>query len=123
MERVAALHAALLPEASAPGPDSACWLVWDGGRAVGYAAASYLASEQGIYLTQAGVLSCARGHGLQQRLIAAREKWGRKIGATISLTYTWDNPPSANNLIRQGYLMYDPANPWAGTVQYWYKKL
>ena len=49
-------------------------------------------------------------------------KW---YGATKMISYTSaDNHASANNLIRSGYLLYEPENAWAGPeFLYWYKPL
>lgn len=58
------------------------------------------------YLALAGVLPAHRGHGLQLRLIKARLAHARRLGMVACVTETTDNPPSANNLIRAGMMIY-----------------
>ena len=65
------------------------------------------------YLKRAGVLKAYRGQGLQRKLITVRERKARKLGLTLMLTDTTDNPPSANSLIRAGYKIFEPAYRWA----------
>ena len=76
------------------------------------------------YLYRVGVLPQHRGRGLQQRLIAVREAHARKLGWTHTITDTTENTPSANSLIRRGYVLYEPAKPWGfPTALYWKKVL
>lgn len=76
------------------------------------------------YLCRAGVVPRARGVGLQARLILAREKTARALGMRRAITDTNDNPASANSLIRRGFRMYSPAQPWAAAgACYWRKRL
>jgi GNAT superfamily N-acetyltransferase len=76
------------------------------------------------YLYRVGVLEEHRGKGLQQRLIAVREALARKLGWTHTITDTTENTPSANSLIRRGYVLYDPAQPWSlPNALYWKKAL
>lgn len=72
---------------------------WD---PVGYAGAKLDGTT--LVLSRAGVLSEARGAGLQKRLISVRERWGKAHGAVVSLTYThWANVKSQRSLIGCGY--------------------
>lgn len=76
------------------------------------------------YLKRAGVLPWHRGSGLQRRFVRVREIRARKNGWKAIVTDTSDNPSSANNLIRCGYLMYAPDNPWGWRhTIYWKKEL
>lgn len=77
------------------------------------------------YLKRAGVLTCFRGEGLQRRLISLRERRARKLGMQWSITNTSNtNSASSNNLIRSGYHIWVPENPWDfATSIYWRKKL
>jgi GNAT superfamily N-acetyltransferase len=75
---------------------------------VGYAGAELV--DGVLVLTRAGVLPVARGAGLQRRLIAVRERWGRSRGAAVAQTYThWANIQSQRSLVRCGYL---PSRYW-----------
>lgn len=78
----------------------------------------------GGYLIRAGVLPKHRGHGLQSRLIRVRQAKAKRLGWLSLVTDTNDNPPSANNLIRHGFRMYDPAWAYAlPTSLYWEKRI
>lgn len=74
------------------------------------------------YLKRVGVLKPYRGQGLQRRLITVREKKARKLGLTLMLTDTTDNPPSANSLIGAGYKIFEPAYRWAFKNSLYWKK-
>lgn len=77
------------------------------------------------YLKRAGVLKDHCGHGLQRRLIRMREAYARKQGWHTIVTETSpDNIPSANNLIKAGYKIYEPETKWGvkGAI-YWRKPL
>ncbi len=91
-----------------------------------FAGAKTIDGGGSIYLARAGVLPYARGQGLQRRLIQVRLRWGRSIGATSAITYTLaNNLASTNNLIRCGFVRYDPENPWVTTdgVEFWRREL
>lgn len=77
------------------------------------------------YLKRAGVLEAHTGHGLQRRLIRMRESWARREGLSVLVTDTSrDSIASSNNLIKSGYKLYEPEQPWgvAGAL-YWRKVL
>lgn len=76
------------------------------------------------YLKRAGVRMRHRGKGLQRRFVRVREALARRLGFKTIVTDTTDNPSSANNLIRCGYRIYRPSEPWGfhHTI-YWYKEL
>lgn len=61
--------------------------------------------------TRVGVLPEARGHGLQRRLLRARERYAKSNGYKGCLTYTanW-NTPSLLNILQSGYTIYDPVD-------------
>ena len=104
------------------------WIVWDeDGEPVGFGGVKLLPHERGVgYLCRVGVLYRARGHKLQRRLIRAREAFLKERGRGMSLTYTnLDNSASNNNLIKCGYMTYNPDYDWAGrdNVIYWRKSL
>jgi GNAT superfamily N-acetyltransferase len=76
------------------------------------------------YLPRVGVLKTHRGNGLQLRLMRVAELFARRHGFIEIISDTTDNPPSANNFIRAGYLTYQPAEPWSlYKAIYWRKAL
>lgn len=76
------------------------------------------------YLARAGVRLSHRGAGLQRRFVRVREALCRRLGFEQIVTDTTDNPASANNLIRCGYLTYRPQSPWGfSNTIYWMKNL
>jgi GNAT superfamily N-acetyltransferase len=76
------------------------------------------------YLKRAAVTKAHRGQGLQRRFVRVREAKARKLGMRGIITDTSDNPSSANNLIRCGYRIFTPQEPWGfrHTI-YWTKDL
>jgi len=78
-----------------------------------------------VYLCRAGVLPTERGKGLQRHYIHVRCSHARVRGYKYVLTdCTPDNIASCNNLIRSGFLLYNPSRPWAlSRSLYWYKSL
>ena len=103
----------------------AWWLAYDEGVPVAFAASK--PSEQwtdAVYLSRCGVAPSHRGKGLQRRLIRVRELAARRAGVTWIVTDTRQNPASSNNLIKAGYLLYEPAKPWSfPDALYWKKNL
>ena len=100
---------------------STWWIATIEGEPVGHAGCRVVDDGVSVYLNRAGVLSAARGHGIQRALIQARLRWGRRRGIKYFVTYTsLDNPRSANNLIQCGFRLYVPACAWAGrSFLYW----
>ena len=122
-ELVRALHTLCLP-GDEWHESTAMWALWDGPTAVGFCSVYALSKENGVFMARSGLFSSARGHGLQVRMLRARERWARGAGHEFAVTYTsYDNHPSIVNLLRCGYQFYDPENPWAGDVHYFYKAL
>ena len=111
-ERALALNKLLFGGFFHEGPESGnvIWLATDAtGEAVGFASVRPTMDEpESAFLSRAGVLSGHRRKGLHRRLLKAREVYceGR---FTYIWTYTqpW-NITSANNIIRAGYLLFDP---------------
>ena len=91
---------------------------------VGYAGLTYFPTGV-AFLSRSGVLPGSRGHGLQRRLVAAREREARKAGVERMVTYTSVyNIHSSNNLIKCGYTLYTPAYEWGlKGACYWEKNL
>lgn len=99
------------------------WLATVDKKPAGFACLRMYPDDNSAYLALAGVLPAFRGRGLQKRLIKARENFGRKAGARTAVTYTaWLNWPSANNLIRMGYTLYSPKNPWGLARSLYFRK-
>jgi len=106
------------------------WLASVDGQTVAYAGAKALqgANAGHVMLCRAGVLPCARGAGLQKRLIRARLRWAaglERVGAVVTYTVR-DNVRSSNSLIACGFRLYTPAAPWFAPdtdVLYWRKAL
>lgn len=100
------------------------WLAYAGDKPVAFCSARKLKHENAVFLSRAGVLPCARGAGLQRRMIHARVRWAREIGARTCITYTvFDNHPSIVNLLRSGFQFYVPHYRWAGDVHYFRRDL
>lgn len=92
---------------------------------VAFACLKVTAHEGYGYLARAGVYKSNRGEGLQVRMIRLRERLARKLGLKIMVCDTHKhNVHSSNSLIRCGYRLYTPAEPWGlEDSLYWIKKL
>jgi GNAT superfamily N-acetyltransferase len=102
------------------------WIAYKEDVSVGFAqlVQSTYGPEYG-YLKRSGVADKYRGHGLQLRLIRAREQRAKRNGWQWLISETTDNPPSANNLIRAGFKIFEPAHGrWAFNHSiYWRKQI
>lgn len=109
IDEVRELHALAFPEDAWVGDDHTFWIAKDHeGRAVGFCSAIYRPDRQSVFLSRAAVMECAKGTGLQRRMIRARLRWARSIGAPRAHTYTTlKNYPSMLNLIKCGFRL-DP---------------
>lgn len=103
------------------------WIAYGGGEVAGFChlAPTAGASITGMaYLKRAGVRLPHRGQGLQRRMVYVREALARKLSFTAIVSDTTDNPSSSNNLIRCGYRIYTPQEPWGfSNTIYWFKEL
>jgi len=90
------------------------WIVWDENmEPVGYCGI-VIYSDFAVH-KRSGVLPRVRGHGLQKKMLALREAFARKQGCNLICTYvSVQNTHSANNLIAQGYRVYNPEWRWGG---------
>ncbi len=90
------------------------WIVWDeDNNPVAYC--GVVIYEDFAVHKRSGVLRLARGHGLQRKMLRLRERFAKKAGCTSICTYvSIENPHSANNLIKCGYLVYNPEWRWGG---------
>lgn len=114
----------------APMPDFSLgtwWLAFVDGQKEGVAFGGIQQSNwfsNGGYLCRSGVLPAHRGNRLQSRLLRTRESYAKRIGWQQVITDTTaDNIASANNLIRNGYLMFAPKFPWGLTCSIYFKKV
>lgn len=106
---VRALHALTFPLDEWVGDDRTFWLVRKDGLNVGFAAAMYQPGTNLVSLDRAGVLPYVEGSGLQRRLIRARLRWARKLGARAAITYiSQRNYQSMVNLLKCGFRFYAP---------------
>lgn len=98
------------------------WIAYDGETCVAFAGLKNVGHETG-FLCRVGVIKAYRGQGLQQRLIRVREKHARREGFKFLVTYTspW-NLKSANSLIRTGFRLYQPQNPYAMDGALYFRK-
>lgn len=104
----------------------AWWLVYDESyTVVGFAGVKPSSQwDDAGYLCRAGVMPKHRGQGLQLRMIKVRQRYARRQGWNWLVTDTTNNIGSANNLIRAGFLLYEPSVPWGpDDALYWKCKL
>jgi GNAT superfamily N-acetyltransferase len=104
--------------------NSTYWFVaWTGGQPAGFCGVQYW-GEGRAFFNLAGVLPEFRGHGLQKRMIKARERYC-KGWANALYTYTSsDNAASMNSLIRCGFRPFESETQWAGDeFVYWRKRV
>lgn len=102
------------------------WIVYDGCDPVAFAGMRESLTEPGaIYFSRCGVLPPYRGQGLQKKLLAARLRQVKKVGAAACITTTIVmNTPSSNNLIRAGFRLFEPPVPWGHSeTLYWRKDI
>lgn len=129
LELIAEMDAQAFPEAPLARHElerAAWWIVMSEGRAIAYAGARGCETIPAVFLSRCAVMADWRGHGLQRRLLRARERWARtRDGIEAIVTYTVpDNAPSMNNLIRAGYRVDAHTGPYCGPdVVYWRKGL
>lgn len=103
-----------VPEEAANWRNGRWWLLECGREVVGYAGARILPAPDvaTLYMCRAAIERGHRGKGLQKRLIRVRLSWGRKQSCRTAITYTMQNPASANSLIACGFRVYKPETPW-----------
>jgi hypothetical protein len=75
------------------------------------------------YFKRVGVLASHAG-GMQLRFMRTIERRARKDGLEWIVSDTTSNTRSANNFIRAGWRLFEPAVPWAMAHSlYWHKRL
>ena len=95
------------------------WVILDKDKIIAYCGSIY--SESICIFIRAWVDRKYRGKGLQSKMIKARLKAAKGCKSVITYTTT-DNIPSANNLIKNGFLLYDPAYAYAGRDKLYFIK-
>lgn len=96
-------------------PDTHWWIAHFGGLEfpAGFAGIRFDHTHKMGYLCRAGVLKAHRGAGVQLRLIKTRISYARSKGIRRLITDTVaGNYHSANNLIRAGFRLFNPAIPY-----------
>lgn len=102
------------------------WVLRVRGEEVGFCGARRASLNPRVcFFSLAGIIPSWRGHRLQVELIRIRLKWARRNGFNRAITYTsTDNIPSARNLIRCGFTLFEPNFEWVqGPVWYFEKRL
>lgn len=89
---------------------------------VGYAALKLITGGY-AFLARAGVKKAHRRRGLHRRLIAVRIRHAKASGLAGVITYTSkENTASSNSLVRSGFKLYWPQEPWAGADKVYFVK-
>lgn len=97
------------------------WVMVAGRKIVAYCGNIY--SDGVCIFIRAWVHKDYRRNGIHRKMILTRLRAARK-SCRVAITYTTiDNHPSANNLIRAGFLLYSPQARYAGDQLYFIKKL
>lgn len=125
-ERASALNKLIFGQVFHEGPESGnvLWLATDPeGEAVGFASIRPTTDHpEAAFLSRAGVLSGHRRKGLHKRLLKVREHYAYgmpEFDYIWTYTKSW-NLGSANNIIRAGYLLFNPW--WAEENSLYFKK-
>jgi ribosomal protein S18 acetylase RimI-like enzyme len=101
------------------------WIVKVRGAIAGYALARLAGgTPNALYMSRCGVLPEYRGLGLQQLMIAARYEYACEEGYQEVITDTQPmNLPSCNNLIKQGFTLYEPTGTCLDTGTLYWKRV
>lgn len=99
------------------------FIAWCDGEPAGFAGVKPTGGGK-AFLIRCGVREEFRGLGLQSKFLKVREKAARQNGIEMLYTYTLtSNHHSSNNLIKNGYLLYDGKYMDSDEVLYWKKEL
>lgn len=101
------------------------WVAYKGKEPVGFCGMTPSDFGATAYFKRAAVDPAHRGRGLQRRFIRIRLKKARQLNFRYVVTETTNTVYSGNNLIKSGFLMYEPKHPWMEYKEtiYWRKKL
>ena len=105
--------------------DGFWWIAEDAGEPCAFAGMRDAITMPGaMYLSRCGVLASHRGRGIQRTLLSRRIAHAKRNQALAAISTTLNNIASSNNLIRAGFRLYRPEDPWGsqGTL-YWLKEL
>jgi GNAT superfamily N-acetyltransferase len=96
------------------------WVIEHNGKIIAYCGCIY---TEGICIfNRAWVHRKHRGKGIQSKMIKARLK-AAKGSCSVAITYTtFDNIPSANNLIKNKFVLYNPLYAYAGEDKLYFIK-
>ena len=124
IDEIRPLHDLALPGVPWVGDDHTFWIARDDtGNAVGFCSAIHREAKGYVYLSRSAVALAAQGAGLQRRMVHARLRWAKRLGASEAVTYTvYDNPASIVNLLRCGFRFWTPADPWYGDTVHYFRK-
>ncbi len=123
LEDARELHALAFPEDLWPGDDHTYWVARDGKTLLGMASAVHRPDEKYVYLSRCAVVQSAQGRGVGRRLIRARVKWAVAEGAAEAITYvSLKNYPSLLNLLKCGFQLYEPDEPYVGQNWHYLRK-
>lgn len=101
------------------------WIAYSKDRPVGYCILKKISNQKNrktrtAHMSRAGVIPKFRGQGLQRKFITLRIEKAKQLGYTRVTSTTYDNPHSTNNLIKCGFLCYDPEDRYlADGTNYW----
>lgn len=121
-----ALHTLTFPSDTVPAWKQVgmAWITKDdANEPVGFLYAEPMA-DGSLYFSRVGVMPAARGHGIQRALMSRMYARAKREGYKTLISTTYQNPPSANNFVREQWMTYLPAAPWgAADTIYWFKEL
>lgn len=121
-----ALHILTFPSDASPNwkISGMAWITKDDNdEPVGFLYAEPMA-DGSLYFSRVGVMPAARGRGIQRALMLRMYARAKREGYKTIVSTTYQNPPSANNFVREQWMTYLPAAPWgASDTIYWYKEL
>ena len=125
-EKASALNKLIFGSVFHEGPESGnvMWLATDDeGEAVGFGSVRpTVETPEAAFLSRAGIISGHRRRGLHKRLLKVRENYcGGRFDYIWTYCRIW-NIASANSLIRQGYLLFEPYWAEEGNL-YFHKEL
>lgn len=124
LEIFTALHTLTFPSDAQPEwkTQGLGYLVYDGADPVAFLYAE--PSDDSWYFSRVGVMPAARGQRLQRTLMRRMYRDLRARGVKTIVSTTYQNPPSANNFVREQWMTYQPAFPWGSPdTIYWRKDL
>ena len=106
--------------------DNQVWhLAYVDGKVVGFCGLKLFQGKDYNYafLARSGVLPEYRGKGFQKQAIKLRERIAKQYDVDSIITYTsYENLPSANNLISERYKLYTPQHEYGLEYALYFRK-